>query len=363
MTREIGSEAGEAASDPAPRKGGVYTARQLVDRGLVGSGDLADIERVCGEFSLAITKEMVELIDSDGAADPIAAQFVPDPRELTTLASELHDPIGDDRFTPVKGVTHRYPDRVLLKPVHICPVYCRFCFRREKVGAGGDGNLSAAELDAALDYIRRNENIWEVILTGGDPLILSPRKIGTIIRALDAIEHVKIIRIHTRVPVVDPTHIDEDMVAALSVETALYVVLHANHVREMTQQSKAAIARLVFAGIPMLSQSVLLRGVNDNTEALRALFKCFLENRVKPYYLHHGDLARGTSHFRTTIEEGQRILRALRGSSSGLCQPHYVLDIPGGAGKVPIGPNYLAQSPDGTIVEDDRGRPHKYADK
>ncbi len=365
MKQDIRAEAAAASPEivPAPRKSGIHAARQLVDRGLVGSGDLRDIARVCEEFSLAITEEMVELIDVDDTSDPIALQFVPDARELTILDRELHDPIGDDRFTPVKGIVHHYSDRVLLKPVHLCPVYCRFCFRREKVGAGGDGNLSAAELDAALDYIRRTDNIWEVILTGGDPLILSPRKIGAIIKALDEIGHVKIIRLHTRVPVVNPAHIDEDMIAALCAKTAVYVVLHANHAREMTPAAKAAIAKLAGAGIPLLSQSVLLRGVNDTVEALRDLFKSLLENRVKPYYLHHGDLARGTSHFRTTIDDGQRILRALRAQVSGLCQPHYVLDIPGGAGKVPIGPNYLTLSPDGTIVEDRHGKPHLYSDK
>lgn len=342
--------------------GCVHTVSQLADRGLIERDRAGDIERVCSEFSVSITEEMMGLIDCNSAADPIAMQFVPSAQELTTLDSELHDPIGEDRYTPVKGITHRYPDRVLLKPVHVCAVYCRFCFRREKVGVGGDGNLTEKELDAALEYIRRDENIWEVIVTGGDPLVLSPRKIGSLIRALDAIEHVKVIRIHTRVPVVDPARVDDDMIEALSVRTAVYVVVHANHVREMTDKAKAAIARLVFAGIPMLSQSVLLRGMNDDVAALRDLFRTLVENRVKPYYLHHGDLARGTSHFRTRIEDGQEILRALRAGSSGLCQPHYMLDIPGGWGKVPVGPNYLTPSPDGTVVEDMEGKPHRYPD-
>ena len=361
MTQEIRCDK-DHKTYQTPHKPGVRTASQLVDRGLAAGSDLRDIERICETFALAITDEMIELIDPRDEADPIALQFVPDARELEASDSELRDPIGDDRFTPVKGITHRHPDRVLLKPVHVCPVYCRFCFRREKVGRGGEGNLSAAELDAALDYIRRNREIWEVILTGGDPLILSPRKLGAIVRALDAIPHVKIIRIHTRVPVVDPARIDPDMIEALCVPTALYVVLHANHAREITAKAGAAISMLVFAGIPMLSQSVLLRGVNDNVEALTDLFKRLLENRVKPYYLHHGDLARGTGHFRTTIAEGQRLVHALRGNISGLCQPHYVLDIPGGSGKVPIGPNYLTPSPDGMIVEDIEGIPHLYSE-
>jgi lysine 2,3-aminomutase len=274
----------------------------------------------------------------------------------------LKDPIGDDAYSPVKGIVHRYPDRVLLKPVHVCPVYCRFCFRREKVGADGDGNLSKAELAAALDYIRGNADIWEVILTGGDPLIMSPRKIALIVRELDAVAHVKIIRVHTRVPVVDPARINDEMITALGARAAVYVVLHANHPRELTHAAKTAIARIVSAGIPMVSQTVLLRGVNDDPHTLRDLFKGLLENRVKPYYLHHGDLARGTSHFRTTVAEGQELLRALRGRVSGMCQPHYVLDIPGGWGKVPIGPTYLDYSADHLTVFDYRGQPHAYED-
>jgi lysine 2,3-aminomutase len=338
----------------------IHSPEALVGRGLIAHDALADVQQVCEEFSLAVTSEMVELIDTADENDPIARQFLPDVRELTTTPSELKDPIGDDRYTPVKGIVHRYPDRVLLKPVHVCPVYCRFCFRREKVGLGGDGNLSSKELDIALDYIRNTPDVWEVILTGGDPLIMSPRKIQRIVRELDAIEHVKIIRFHTRVPVVDPTRINESMLEALAATTAVYIVLHANHAKELTSGARAAIAKLVFAGIPMVSQSVLLRGINDDGGTLRDLFKCLLENRVKPYYLHHGDLARGTGHFRTTMERGQELLRSLRGNISGMCQPHYVLDIPGGWGKVPIGPVYLERSAGGTTVFDYRGEPHAY---
>jgi lysine 2,3-aminomutase len=339
----------------------IRTPQQLLERGLIEKSDAVALDRVCEEFSLAITDEMAALIDPTDEADPIARQFIPDMRELSIDDAERRDPIGDECFSPVKGVVHRHHDRVLLKPVHICSVYCRFCFRREKVGPDGERNLSAVEVDAAIDYIRAHEEIWEVILTGGDPLILSPRKLGAIVSALVAIAHVKIIRIHTRIPVVDPARIDDAMVAALSVSKPVYIVLHANHAREVTKNAKAAIAKLAFAGFPLLSQSVLLRGVNDSEEALRDLFKTLLENRVKPYYLHHGDLARGTAHFRTTIAEGQRLVRALRADHSGLCQPHYVLDIPGGWGKVPIGPNYLQRSPEGIVVEDHAARLHGYA--
>jgi lysine 2,3-aminomutase len=239
---------------------------------------------------------------------------------------------------------HRYPDRVLFKLVHVCAVYCRFCFRREMVGPGKPTALSHDTYRAALDYVRAHSEVWEVILTGGDPLMLSPRRLAEIMTDLAAIDHVKIIRIHTRVPVADPARINPEMVAALKIKGATtWVALHANHARELTDKARAACAGLVDAGIPMVSQSVLLRGVNDTAEALEALMRAFVECRIKPYYLHHGDLAPGTAHLRTTLAHGQELMRQLRGRVSGLCQPDYVLDIPGGSGKAPIGPNYLSQ--------------------
>jgi lysine 2,3-aminomutase len=238
---------------------------------------------------------------------------------------------------------HRYPDRVLFKLVHVCAVYCRFCFRREMVGPGKGTGLSPGAYDNALAYIRAHSEIWEVILTGGDPLMLSPRRLAEIMADIAAIDHVRIIRIHTRVPVVDPPRIGREMIAALKVKGATtWVALHANHARELTDKARIACAGIIDAGIPMISQSVLLRGVNDNAAALEALMRAFVECRIKPYYLHHGDLAPGTSHLRTTLAHGQELMRALRGRVSGLCQPDYVLDIPGGHGKAPAGPNYLS---------------------
>jgi lysine 2,3-aminomutase len=289
---------------------------------------------------------------------------VPDAAELRTQDGEASDPIGDDAHSPVEGIVHRYPDRVLLKLVHVCPVYCRFCFRREMVGPGKRPTLSRAALDAALDYIRTHPEIWEVILTGGDPLILSARRLREVTRALATIDHVKVIRVHTRVPVVAPDRVTAELVRALKVKgQSTYVVLHANHPRELSAPAREACARIVDAGIPMLSQSVLLRGVNDDAETLGALMRAFVENRIKPYYLHHGDLAPGTAHLRTEIAEGQDLMRALHGRLSGLCQPTYVLDIPGGHGKSPIGPCYLErlQGAEGYLVEDFNGGPHVYA--
>ena len=301
---------------------------------------------------------MADLIDAADPLDPIARQFVPDARELQQSPQDRADPIGDDAFSPVEGIVHRYPDRVLLKIVNACAVYCRFCFRREMVGPGR-GGLSAAALAAALAYIRAHPQIWEVILSGGDPLVLSARRLKDVVASLAAIDHVKVIRVHTRVPAVAPERISTALVRALRArEKATFVVLHVNHPRELTKQARAACARFIDAGIPMLSQSVLLRGVNDDVETLGLLMRSLVESRIKPYYLHHADLAPGTAHLRTTIAEGQVLMRGLRGRYSGLCQPAYVLDIPDGHGKSPIGPNYLTEG--GTLIEDFQGRRHEY---
>lgn len=327
------------------------SAADLVSEGLVPAPAAEAIETVAQRYAVAVTPAMADLIEAP--ADPIARQFVPDTAELTTTVEESADPIGDQAHSPVKGIVHRYPDRVLLKPTHTCAVYCRFCFRREMVGPGSE-SLDTDELARAIDYIRARPEIWEVILTGGDPLILSPRRLGEIIATLSEIPHLGIIRLHSRVPVADPARITGELVAALNSDKAVYVVLHANHPRELTDAAIAACRRIIDSGVPMLSQSVLLKGVNDDASTLEALFRGFVRNRIKPYYLHHADRAPGTSHFRTTIAEGQALMRRLRGRVSGLCQPEYVLDIPGGAGKAPIGPSYL----DGDAVEDWRGQRH-----
>jgi lysine 2,3-aminomutase len=316
---------------------------ELVAHGLVPAADLSGLEDVAARYAVAVTADLAALIDRNDPDDPIARQFIPSTEELLVQPGESADPIGDQAYSPISGIVHRYPDRVLFKLVHVCAVYCRFCFRREMVGPGKPAALSQAAYRGALDYIRAHSEIWEVILTGGDPLMLSPRRLAEIMADLAAVDHVKIIRIHTRVPVADPARISGEMIAALKVEGATtWVALHANHVRELTTAARAACAGLIDAGIPMLSQSVLLRGVNDNAAALEALMRGFVESRIKPYYLHHGDLAPGTAHLRTTLAHGQQLMRALRGRVSGLCQPDYVLDIPGGHGKSPIGPNYLS---------------------
>src|SRR6267154_1801083 len=279
---------------------------ELVAHGFVPAAALPDLEKVAARYAVAVTPDVAALIDPADPNDPIARQYIPSIEELTAHAGESADPIGDHIHSPVEGIVHRYPDRVLFKLVHVCAVYCRFCFRREMVGPGRETALSQRTYRSALDYIRSHGEIWEVILTGGDPLMLSPRRLAEIMTDLAAIDHVKIIRIHTRVPVADPARITPELVAALRVEGAVsWIAVHANHPREFSESARAACARLTDAGIPLVSQSVLLRGVNDDAATLEALMRAFVACRIKPYYLHHGDLAPGTAHLRTSLEQGQ----------------------------------------------------------
>jgi lysine 2,3-aminomutase len=254
---------------------------------------------------------------------------------------------------------------VLFKAVSACPVYCRFCFRRETIGPskikGQENVLSRDQFDVALDYIAASAQIREVILTGGDPFILSPRRVEEITSRLAAIPHVKLIRWHTRVPVTDPARVNDDLVAALHAPGAVtWVAVHANHAREFSPSAKTAIAKLVDGGIALVSQSVLLKGVNDDVESLVALMHSFVENRIKPYYLHHPDLAPGTSHFRARIEDGLSLIKQLRARLSGLEMPAYMLDIPGGFGKVPLESGHLEKTAAGYKVRDLGGRWHDY---
>jgi lysine 2,3-aminomutase len=333
----------------------------LVEAALLAPERVVELERVAARYPIAVTPTLVGLIDRGDTDDPVARQFVPDTTELDRGEGESQDPIGDDAHAPVEGIVHRYPDRVLLKLTDVCAAYCRFCFRRETVGKGA-GPLGPEALANALDYIRSHPQIWEVILSGGDPLVLSARRLAAVAAELAAIEHVKILRVHTRVPIAAPSRITPTLVRALKASgKALYVAVHINHPRELSPEARRACARLVDAGIPLLSQTVLLRGINDDAQVLGALMRALVECRIKPYYLHHADLAPGTAHWRTSIECGQSLMRALRGRYSGLCQPSYVLDVPGGYGKSPIGPNYLERGEDGGCeIEDFRGQRHAY---
>ncbi len=307
-------------------------------------------------FAIAITPDLVRLIDRPDPHDPIARQFVPSAHELSVLPREIADPIGDDAHSPVPGIVHRYANRVLLKVISVCPVYCRFCFRREMIGPASEAPLTGGALEAALAYIGAHDEISEVIMTGGDPFMLSERRAREITERLEALAHIKVLRWHTRVPVAEPARVSPDFVKAITPQRgAGWVAIHANHPRELTDEARAAFARMRQAGLTLVSQSVLLKGVNDDVETLAALMDGFVQAGVKPYYLHHADLAPGTSHFRTTIAEGQALMRQLHARLSGLAMPHYVLDIPGGDSKVPLTPETVRQTGDGIQVQNARG--------
>jgi lysine 2,3-aminomutase len=322
------------------------------------TGPLGEVAR---RYDFRLSPYLQSLLRGRPADDPLSRQFLPDERELHSISYEATDPIGDFPFSPVKGVVHRYPDRVLLKVAHACPVYCRFCFRREMVGSHGEP-LRGEELDVAIDYVRGRPEIWEVILTGGDPLALSVRRLADILAKVAAIEHVRVLRIHSRVPIVDPGSIDEALISALKQPIPVYLAIHVNHPDEITDAVIAAIRRLSDGGVVVVSQTVLLKDVNDNAVVLETLFRKLVTLRVRPYYLHHPDLAPGTSHFRVPIEVGQELMRKLREKLSGLCLPTYVLDIPGGFGKVPIGSQYVGEmsSSGNREVRDARGMSHCY---
>ncbi|MFG1269376.1 lysine-2,3-aminomutase-like protein [Xanthobacter versatilis] len=346
---------------PARDQGTLRSGDDLVAAGLADARDRDALARVAERYAVAVTPTLVDAIDRTDPADPIARQFVPHSAELEVRPEELADPIGDEAHSPVPGIVHRYRDRALLKIVGVCAVYCRFCFRREMVGPGAAATLSPEALERAFAYLSAHPEIWEVILTGGDPFMLSPRRMGEAMARLAAIAHVKIVRFHTRVPIAAPERVSDALIAALKAPgLTSYVAVHVNHARELTPDARSALARMADAGIPLLSQSVLLRGVNDEADTLAALFRSLVECRVKPYYLHHPDLAPGTAHFRLDIARGQELMRALRGRLSGIALPTYVLDIPGGAGKVPLTPGHIAPAGTRLAVSDNCGGVHLY---
>ena len=336
------------------------SATALADSGLIAPGDVPALQRVADRYAVSLTPNVAAQIAS--GAEAIARQYIPDIRELDSTADESADPIGDHVHAPLPGIVHRYPDRVLLKIVHVCPVYCRFCFRRDMVGPQGDGTLSGEALENALAYIRAHRNIFEVIITGGDPFMLSARRVRELMQAFSTISHVRVIRWHTRVPVVDPARITPAFLKALRTPgQAVFIAVHANHASEFSPEAILACAQLRDAGLSLISQSVLLRGINDSTEKLADLMRAFLMAGIKPYYLHHPDLAPGTSHFRLPLDEGLRIVEGLRGHISGLAQPAYVLDLPGGFGKIILTRDAMRTLPDGRHeLRDRHGTLHIY---
>ena len=337
------------------------TVDALVSTNLLEETGSSNLQEVASTYSISIPQHFASLIDTSNPDDPIALQVIPTGQELSTTADEIADPIGDHLYSPVKGIVHRYPDRVLLKVHSACAVYCRFCFRREIVGPNGD-SMTEADFNVAFDYIASRPEIWEVILTGGDPFVLSPKRLDRILTRLETIDHVRVIRFHTRVPVAEPDRLNDALIRVLNNRRkTIYVAIHCNHARELSEAAIIACSRLTSAGIPLLGQSVLLKGVNDDAATLASLFRTMVAVRIMPYYLHHPDLAPGTSHFRVPISEGQALIKQLRGNLSGIALPTYMLDIPGGFGKVPIGPTYLKIDQDGqTRVEDTNGQQHIY---
>lgn len=352
---EIGTIPMPPTRAPAVRPETLRTLEELAADRLIDAASIPGLREIARRYAVAVPPTLAALIDRSDPHDPIARQIVPSAAEAFDHPDERADPIGDEAHSPVEGVVHRYPDRALLKLVHTCPLYCRFCFRREVVGPGGSSLLGEAKLDAALAYLRSQPGLREVIMTGGDPLTLSARRVREVTERLAAIPHLETLRWHTRVPIATPELVDGEMIAALLAGgnlVTVWMAIHTNHVAELGEAARAAITRLAGAGIPLLGQTVLLKGVNDDAEVLAELFRELVRLRVRPYYLHHPDLARGTSHFRLSLAEGQAIYARLRGRLGGPAIPTYVLDIPGGHGKVAVAASALAAA---TETEDRDG--------
>jgi lysine 2,3-aminomutase len=332
----------------------------LKDAGVISSTQENQLKPVEEAYAIGVTDHLSSIID--GGSQAVRKQYIPSSAELIRAPEELSDPIGDEEHAPTTGLIHRYPDRVLFKLSAACAVYCRYCFRRDMVGQGA-AMLSPQDIDNALSYIRAHRDIWEVILSGGDPLSVSARHLAPVFENLNAMDHVKTIRIHSRVPVADPARITPELCTSLQSKKAVYMAVHINHVDEITPDVERALDDLQKAGCILLSQSVLLNGVNDDPLVLETLMRRLVSLSVKPYYIHHPDLAPGTGHFRLPLERGRLIMRQLLGRLSGLCQPTYMLDIPGGFGKVPVTADFIERIDQATYhVTDYQGQTHIYKD-
>jgi lysine 2,3-aminomutase len=324
----------------------------ILSKSITGALELAEklpvnpqeVEKVISIYPMRINPYYLSLIKEPG--DPLWLQAIPDPRELDD-SEGIEDPLNEEQQSPVPNLTHRYPDRVLFLVSNQCPMYCRFCTRKRKVGR----SLSVTEetISLGIEYISRHREIRDVILSGGDPLLLPDSSLEKILKALRRISHVEIIRIGTRVPCTLPQRITTRLSNMLKKYHPIYINTHFNHPREITQSSSRACTRLADAGIPLGCQTVLLRGVNDEPKVMKELMQALLKIRVRPYYLYQADLTKGTAHFRTSIKKGLEIMDSLRGYTSGLCIPHYVLDVPGGGGKIPILPNYVVRE-EGDVI-------------
>jgi lysine 2,3-aminomutase len=318
----------------------IETVEKILNTRLEGT-TREQIERTIDKFPISITPYYLSLIDTDHfEKDPIFKQAFPDLRELIVKKNDMADPLSEEKDSPVPGITHRYPDRVLFHVSNVCAMYCRHCTRKRKVG-DTDCIPSKDNIEAGLDYIRKTPGIRDVLLSGGDPFMLSDGYLDWILGELDQIPHVEIIRIGTRTPVVLPMRVTDDLVNMLKKHGTIWINTHFNHPREITKSSKEALKRLAFGGIPLGNQTVLLADVNDCPRIIKRLVHKLVENRVRPYYLYQCDLSEGLEHFRTPIGKGIEIMESLIGHTSGLAIPTYVIDAPGGGGKIPVMPSYL----------------------
>ncbi|NCB33304.1 MAG: KamA family radical SAM protein [Erysipelotrichia bacterium] len=315
----------------------------------ISSQEIHDISQVLKIFRMAVTPYYLSLINPNDPHDPIRMQCIPSLQETVPCPHDLLDPLNEDGDSPVPHIVHRYPDRVLFLVTMECSEYCRHCTRRRMVGEE-DVAISDQELDTACDYIRSHEDIRDVLISGGDPLTLSTERLETIIRKLRAISHVDIIRIGTRVPVVMPMRIDEELLSMLKKYQPIWINTHFNHPNELTPYSERACQAIADAGIPLGNQTVLLKGINDSTPIMKEMMLKLVHNRVRPYYLYQCDLSRGISHFRTNVETGVSIIHDLQGYISGFAVPKFVIDAPGGGGKVPICYDYVVSHDEHEVV-------------
>lgn len=321
------------------------------------------IQYSSGRLKMAITPHFAGLMDKNDPDCPVRRQAVPSLDEFKTNVNELADPCGEENDTVAPGLVHRYPDRVLLLVTDACAMYCRHCTRRRIVGTD-EGTLSNTQLDQALEYIKQNRKIRDVLISGGDPLLLSDSKLDSLLGKLRAIEHIEIIRIGTRVPVTLPQRINLELVGVLRKYQPLFLSVHFNHPKELSERTKNVCKLLADAGVPLGSQTVLLKGVNDKPAVMMKLMHELLKVRVRPYYLYQCDLAHGTEHFRTSVSTGIRIMESLRGYTTGYAIPTYVIDAPGGGGKVPVNPEYvISRGRKGTIIKNYEGKVFVYPEK
>jgi len=337
----------------------VDTLEKVVE---ITADERENLEKCLTKFRMAITPYYAALMDKSDRTCPVRMQAIPSISELHDDPSDLDDPLHEDVDSPTQGLTHRYPDRALMLVTNVCSMYCRHCTRRRVVGFE-DSNFSQINVDNAIEYIKKTPEIRDVIVSGGDPFVLSDDKLEYVLKKLREIEHVEIIRIGSRMPVVLPQRITDDLVNMLKKYHPIYVNTHFNHYKEITKEAKEACEKLADAGINLGNQSVLLRGVNDCPQTMKRLLHELLMIRVKPYYIYQCDLSRGISHFRTTVSRGIEIIENLRGHTSGIAVPTFVVDAPGGGGKIPVMPSYLiSQSNKYSILRNYEGVITTYAE-